>query len=291
MDQPLMTHNTKNRIVVFAFATLLMAMPLANSAFADGDATLDPTCGVTIPGTISLGSFSAGADGTEVESSMATTGSQAGTLELSASDWTGVGQNARGSVLLVGVVATETITINGLVYTAVAGAKADNTQFSIDTSMVAAATDLAASINADVRAGTLNDVSATSTENLVFLEQTVVGTGGDATTLAEAVADAGTLISGATFTGGENSGVVHMQSEVTRYVITTDGTASTGVAYASKTPIEVASTNKVLTIPAELTDPAQNVRLSLQVSGDGTLENLPYDGVLQQTLTFTVTCQ
>ena len=286
-----MTSKIKNTCFVFAFAALLMAMPLANSAFADGDASLDPTCGVTIPPSIDLGSFSAGADGTEVESSMATTGSQQGTLELSASDWTGVGQPARGQILMVGAIAGDTVTINGLLYTGVDGARSDDTEFSVDTSDAATATDLAAAITADSRSGTLDDVTATSTENLVFLESTVVGTGGNAITLVETVANTGTLVSDATFANGEATGVVHMQSEVTKYNITTDGTASTGVAYASKTAIDIASTNKVLTTPGSLTDPAQNVRLSLQVSGDGTLENLPYDGALVQTLTFTVTCQ
>lgn len=48
---------------------------------------------------------------------------------------------------------TPTVTINGLVYTGVAGVKADNTEFSLDTDNFAIATDLADSINADVRVG------------------------------------------------------------------------------------------------------------------------------------------
>jgi hypothetical protein len=57
-------------------------------------------------------------------------------------------------ILLTAIVAGETVTINGLVYTAVNGAKANNTEFSADTSDTAAATDLADSINNDVRSGT-----------------------------------------------------------------------------------------------------------------------------------------
>ena len=109
---------------------------------------------------------------------------------------------ASGVVTCATVLAGDTVTVNGLLYTAVAGVKADNTQFSVDTSNTACATDLAASITADVRAGTLNDVTATSSLGVVTILQTVVGIGGNATTL---ISSNGTrlAVSGATFTGGD----------------------------------------------------------------------------------------
>jgi len=101
-----------------------------------------------------------------------------------------------------GGVDADTCTINGLVYTAVAGAKSDNTEFSTDTSDIATATDLADSITNDARTGTLNDVTAASGGTaIVTCTQTVGGTAGNATTLVSS--DGVTLaVSGATFSGG-----------------------------------------------------------------------------------------
>jgi len=274
--------------IIIVFAASLMSMPFANvDVFGDGTASLDPECPVTTPVTIAMGSFSIGVDGTEVESTMATGGTVGGTLELSADDWIGAGTLATGSIHLVGVIAGDLVTINDLVYTAVAGAKADNTEFSINTSMTAAATDLADSITNDGRAGTTDDVTATSGANAVLLKSTVLGTTGNSINLAETVANAGTTISGATLSGAEVVGVVHMQAETTKYKITTDGSASTGDAYSAKTAAGVQGVNTVLT---STVDPLNSVNLSMQISGVGTLENLPYSGALTQVLTFTVTC-
>lgn len=108
---------------------------------------------------------------------------------------------AVSGAFLTGGVDADIVTVNGLKYKAVAGARADDTEFSTDTSDNATATDLAAAITADVRAGTVLDVVATATTNVVTVEETVGGTGGNAITLA--TTDATTLaVSGATLTGG-----------------------------------------------------------------------------------------
>jgi hypothetical protein len=114
-----------------------------------------------------------------------------------------------GGATFSGGVDADTVTVNGLVYTAVAGAKADDTEFSIDTSDDAAATDLADSITNDTRTGTLNDVTAASVTDTVTATQTVGGTEGDATTL---VSSNGTrlAVSGATFSGGLDDAEVTM---------------------------------------------------------------------------------
>lgn len=112
-----------------------------------------------------------------------------------------VAVKAFGTVTIAGVLAGDTVTINGLAYTAVAGVKADNTEFSIDSTDTASATDLADSITNDTRIGTLDDVIATSAAAIVTATQTVTGTNGDTTTL---VSSDGTrlAVSGATFTDG-----------------------------------------------------------------------------------------
>lgn len=281
-----MTYN-KNIAYVFAFAALMLAWPLtATEAFADGSASSDPSCPVTIPGTINMGSFAVGADGTEVLSTMATPGNVDGTLELQAEDWKGVGTAAKGTITLVNVVADDTITVNSLVYTAAAGDQSgDNTKFSIDTSMTAAATDLASTINARDTAA----MDATGNLNAVLLKTDALGTAGNAFTLLEGVADAGTTVSpsSGTLGGAEATGVVHMQAEHTKYVITTDGSTNAAVAYSAKNAIGVDGVNTLLTATV---DTDNDVKLYMQISGDGTLEALPYSGALTQVLTFTVTC-
>jgi len=276
---------------IFVFAALLMVMPLANSnAFGQstGISNLNPSCGIDVPGSIDMGSISDGADGIEeVISTINATGTQSSILDVVAGDWEGVGSNATGVVTLVNVASSETITLNGLVYTAVTGTKSGNTQFSIDTSDSAAATDLTASINADTRSGTTDDISAEVFDNVIVVYAATVGTGGNAITMAEAVTDAGTTVSGSTLSGAENAGIVHMQAETTKYAITTDSTSSTGATYAQKTNFAADSVSKVL---SSTVTPANEVSLSLQVSGDGTLENMSYSGTLTQTLTFTATC-
>ena len=101
--------------------------------------------------------------------------------------------SATATVTTVGVLAADTVTINGLVYTAVSGTKANNTQFTIDGGNNAVAADLAASVNGDTRIGTLGDVTATVATNVVTLTSTLEGTAGNAVTLASS--------NGNTFTG------------------------------------------------------------------------------------------
>ncbi len=98
------------------------------------------------------------------------------------------------------VIAGNTVTINELVYTAVDGARANDTQFSADGTDDNCATDLAAAVNGDTRPGTLGDVSASATTDTVTLTTDVLGIGGDAITLSQT---GGTItLGGATFSGG-----------------------------------------------------------------------------------------
>jgi hypothetical protein len=100
-------------------------------------------------------------------------------------------------------VAGNTVTINGLIYTGVAGAKANNTQFSIDTGNFETAIDIGASINADTRTGDNGSVNATVTAGVVTLTTTVKGSLGNTVTLASSGSTI--LISGPTFTGALDS--------------------------------------------------------------------------------------
>jgi len=107
---------------------------------------------------------------------------------------------------------TDTVTVNGLLYTAVCGAKACDTQFNGIGSNCAVATDLADSIDDDVRAGCVDDLTAVSAAAVVTATSTVGGTGGNAITISDT---AGCRItSGATFTCGVNGDFVTLNGLV-----------------------------------------------------------------------------
>lgn len=115
--------------------------------------------------------------------------------------------SATGTVTLASVLAADTVTVNNVVYTAVAGVKANNTQFSIDGSDTVDAADLVDSITNDTRQGTLADLTATNAAGVVTFTSTAVGAAGNAVTL---VSSDGTrlAVSGATLAGGVNSTLI-----------------------------------------------------------------------------------
>lgn len=144
---------------------------------------------------------------------------------------------ATGTVTCASVLAADTVTVNGLVYTAVSGVKADNTEFSIDTSDTACATDLADSITNDARAGTTGDQTATSSTDTVTITTDVAGTAGNAITHVSsngtrlAVSGAGTLTGGvdadtATVNGLVYTAVAGVKANDTQFSIDTSDTAA-----------------------------------------------------------------
>lgn len=108
---------------------------------------------------------------------------------------------ATGTVTLAAAEAGDTVTVNGLVYTAVAGTKANNTEFSISGTDTVDAADLVDSVNNDTRIGTIGDITATSALGVVTFTSSLLGEAGDVVTL---VSSNGTrlAVSGATFSGG-----------------------------------------------------------------------------------------
>ena len=185
---------------------------------------------------------------------------------------------ADGTVTCVTAVVDDTVTVNGLLYTAVAGVKADNTEFSIDTSDTATAADLADSITNDARVGTIGDLSATSSVGVTTITTDVLGTGGNAVTLVSS--DGVTLaVSGAVFTGGVTAdqvtvnglvyiGVAGAKADNTEFSIDTSDTAAAtdladSITNDARTPITVptidvtaTSAIGVVTVEAPLNDGA-----------------------------------
>ena len=125
-----------------------------------------------------------------------------------------------GAGTFTGGITLDSVTVNNLIYSAVSGVKANNTQFSISGNDIVDASDLVSSVNADTRTGTLGDVSATNvggTSAVVTFTSDRVGTLGDPTTLVSS--DGATLaVSGATFSGG-----------VDEYSVTVNGLKYTAV--------------------------------------------------------------
>lgn len=115
------------------------------------------------------------------------------------------GLHAIGSITVGGQPAdTETVTVNGQVITFVAAAPGLH-EVLIGASTSATAQNLIAEINAFPG---IYDVNASGATNIVSLQAIASGVGGNAITLAEAVAAAGFTVSGATLTGGSASGVI-----------------------------------------------------------------------------------
>ena len=113
------------------------------------------------------------------------------------------GSVASGTLTLVSAIDTDVAVVNGLSYTGVTGTKANNTEFSIDTSDTEAAADLADSITRDIRVGTTVPsvgVSATSSLGVVTINALLTGT--DANSIDISSPDTTITASGATLTGG-----------------------------------------------------------------------------------------
>ena len=139
---------------------------------------------------------------------------------------------ATGTVTCATAIAGDTVTVNGLVYTAVAGARSNDTEFSIDTGNDETATDLAAAITADTRTGTdvaVVDQTATSASAVVTITAGAYGTASNSIGLASS--DGATLaVSAATLTGGVNAFTVDLHEAGTTVLstkITLDNTELT----------------------------------------------------------------
>lgn len=280
-----MTFKTKNTTIVFAFAALLMVMPLANSnAFGDGSSDLDNVCGFTTTNPFSFGDFAKGSTVTEQTVAFPavtdTTGSARFTV--SATDWIGDGDRSSGTMTITTVAEDETVVINAITYTAKDSPSGAAEFLSTATN----ALDSAQSLADKVRANDATVRTSTSGTTIVTIVAETRGSGGDTKTLTAGTATS-VAVSGATLANGGSNTIKHMEAEVTKFDITSDGSSSASTAYASKQAFNVAGVDKEM---IGGTDPDNSLDISLEITGVGTVINLPYDGPLTQTLTFTVTC-
>lgn len=111
---------------------------------------------------------------------------------------------ATGTFTLTCVVATDIVIVNGLTYTGVAGCKANDTEFSVDTSDTAAATDLADSIDDDCRTGTtVASIDHTSVSCATVVTVTATPTGQAGNNVDISSPDTTIVASGSLLTGGD----------------------------------------------------------------------------------------
>lgn len=128
------------------------------------------------------------------------------TLSINGQALTATKHNATGTVTITvaNTDADDTVTVNGVVFTAKASESLTAREFTIGGTDAAAATSLAACINAasaNPLSDLYNDVTAQAASNVVTIRAVSAGTGGDAITLASNDAD-GLAVSGATLSGG-----------------------------------------------------------------------------------------
>jgi hypothetical protein len=114
------------------------------------------------------------------------------------------GAAASGTVTAATVVATNTLTINGVVFTAVAAGAVGN-QFNVGGNDTVTAANIAAAINASVTAGVQGVVTATSALAVVTITAVQPGLTGNAISLASSGATL--TVSGAKLTGGTNTAI------------------------------------------------------------------------------------
>lgn len=293
-----MTIKARNLAFVLAFASIMVAMPFstANSkAFAEETtALIVGSCGYNVPASLAFASITPGTTTTLSASftdwSVVADKNGSSRILVEGSDWVGLGDRAEGSITVVGIAEDETVEVRGVTYTA-------KDAPSLATEFLSGATndlDSAESLATKIRANDSLVRTSTSGTNVVTIQAETRGNGlgspQNGYSLAEAVTDAGTLVSGANLSGGGSNVQTHLVAENTKYAITTDNTAPT-TTYGSMTAFKTAAAAAVA--PKEMiggTDVSNPIKLNLGIDVTSALTNLPYEGTITQTLTFTITC-
>lgn len=134
----------------------------------------------------------------------------AGTVTDLAGTMSIVDCHASGTVTAASVLAADTVTVDGRVYTAIAnGATPAFGQFSIGADDNECAANLAAAINLGEQADTTSKVTATASSAVVTIKARAEGTGGNSIALATSnntrLAKSGTALANGTATGGIKS--------------------------------------------------------------------------------------
>lgn len=257
---------TKNATFVFAFAAMMMAMPLATSnAFGDTViSNVSESCGFTISPAASFGAITRGAATITEQSVVFTpTGGSTGTGQISvlATDWKGLGDRSSGTLTVVSVGDTETVTINSVVYTAGATENSGTRVFTFAGTDIEDAASIARVINAG--SDTANVRAYTSGTNVITIEAETRGAAGN---FGLATTSGTSSVSAANLAGGGANIATHIQGEITKFNMVADDGTSTGQNYATKSK---SMPTAAITIPQEMLggiDTTKNVNLSMEFS-------------------------
>lgn len=274
-----MTSKTKNTTIVFAFAALLLVMPLsAGSVYAQvgGSGEINPSCGIVSPSSINLGGVSVGATSLgEVKISIPTEATIPGTFELTSTDWVGVGKKATGSLIIIDDPTGKTITINGQPFLGGDGTIGEG-QFDVGSSTSDAATNLATAINTDAQSntgefGSSIEVTAFAVDNAVLLTANQAGVGPNAIIIADDGTGKFFSIITSTMTGGTVAGEIHMLSEQVKVTVQTQSELAPNTDYTDVDKIALgADGENVILTTATDPDNAEDIDLYFHLDGVNT---------------------
>ena len=291
-----MTYNIKNMSFVFVFAAMLMAMPFATgTAFAETTtALIAGSCGYNVPSTLAFATITPGTTTTLSASftdwSVVTDKNGSSRILVEGSEWVGLGDRAQAKITITQIDEDENVVVRGVTYLA-KDTPVGATEFQSTTG--ATAIQSAESLASKIRANDSLLRLSTGGTNVVTIQ---AETAGNALTQNDyTFTSTGTTVtldpSDNSFGGGALNVDTHLVAENTHYDITTDGSAA-DTTYATmsafKTAVDAAVAPQEMIGGTDVNFPLK-VNLAIKVDA-GALINLPYEGTITQTLTFTITC-
>jgi hypothetical protein len=295
-----MTYKIRNISIVFAFAALMLAMPLAtpNAQAETVDASLGGICGFT---TTNLDSADFGTfvrtdseSGNGLEESITLTAGATNTASarvlVTVADWFTTGTGAKGTIQITdnGLTAdTDSVTVGAKTYLAKAtGAAGD--QFNIGANAVATAQNLATAIRASDAATYRLSTGGTDT---ISLETVAKFDNNDPLSENTAGArivtkDAGAVTTSNVLNGAVDTAVLIIDGENTKFAFS--ASADPTGSYSSKvSTVTLETAQEVL----GGTVPANNVFMTIEIDPATATYNaaaLPYIGPITQLITISV---
>lgn len=310
------TKNHMRPVIIILMSVIVLVSFVPVSAFAQsstGTAILNPSCGIEVGELIHFGTLNLDTTPPEITTIIKTIGTVTSTISVSADDWREDKTRSTG-VFTVNYNSAQSsldntvIFINGMQFNAQEFKESqEGTQtfgfayrhlFSVfvvvpddDEQTAKNFASLINNYNHDnhfFNEHTIPEqmILAEAVGNTVIVSASIPGLSGNGVDMSSeslSVVPDNEFMYG----GGLPNGLEHMLSSVTKYTITTDGTSSTGTLYSDKIAFASKNVPHILTTQAT---PTYDISLSLQLSGEDTLFNLPYGGPIFQKLTFTSEC-
>ncbi len=290
-----MTYKIKNATIVFAFAAVLLAWPMAASnVHADiVDANMNVECGfsTTNLAAVDFGNFvptdTASTVGEE-EIQLTGNGASSARVFLTVEDWVTIGTRASGTITLLAADAADSVTVGTQTYDAVASAtsgtdwdqRGDDAADAFELASVIRATDAA---NFKVSTGgtavvTVNTVARGTAANGAVLSEDTTGS----TIITR---DSAGVTTENDMDGAVSTALSIMNGDTTKFDILVGGTTTD--TYANKRSITTVGTaEEVLGGTTE-----ENIFFALMIdpaSATFAAAALPYDGAVTQDITIAV---